>query len=89
MCLEDAPCVALRVVQTLQAGGSQLTQSSPVASSLKLAAESVGVPGDSGQPFDRAAKLWAFLPEEVLVRNVSALWLTPTIQREPGAAVPG
>jgi len=62
-------------MQTLQAGGSQLAQNSLlVASSLKLAAESVGVPGGNGKPSDHAAKLWAFLPGEVPVRGVSALF---------------
>ena len=66
------------IVQMLQAGGSQLAQNSLlVASSLKLATESVGVPGGNGQPFDHGAKLWAFLPGEILVRGVCALFWLP------------
>lgn len=65
------------ILQTLQAGGSQLAQTSLLVSSLKLATESVGVPGGNGQSFDRAAKPWAFLPGEVPGRGVTALFWLP------------
>lgn len=74
-------------VQMLQAGGSQLARSSLlIASSLKLATENRGVPGDNGYPFDHAAKPWAFLSGKVLVNGQYSI-SAHTIK--PGAAVSG
>lgn len=78
------------IVQTLQAGGSQLAQKSLlVASSLKLATEKRRWSWRQWAAFWSCSEAVGFLTWRGTGERCHCSILAPTIQTEPGAAVPG
>lgn len=72
-------------IQMLQAGGRHSAQNSPLlASSLKLATESIGAPGGNGQPFWSCSKAVGFLTWRGTSERCRCFVLAPTIETEPG-----